>query len=110
VTNDKELQAKFNEEKGDETPRMVKLLGLDWDRETDELAAKRLRLDETACTKRRILQSIAPQFDPFNFQGPFLSRARLFMHSLQCSKDKAWDDKLSSKALKTWQTIARQSI
>jgi hypothetical protein len=77
----------------------VKLLGLEWNRGADSIAAPKLKLSEVACTKRQILSSIASNFDLFNFNGPLLNRARLFMHQLQCDSALSWDKKLSPDKL-----------
>ena len=56
------------------------LLGLNWNRNADKLSCVNLSLDATASTKRLILKSIASNYDVFNFSGPLLNRARIFLH------------------------------
>lgn len=109
VTNDSTLQTKIDEKQGSITPDCVKLLGLQWDRNTDELFTQPINLDKNANSKRLILKTIASQYDIFNIQGPCLNRARLFLHSLQCDKTLEWDTVLSDKLLKEWNLIVRQA-
>ena len=107
VANHKPLQEVIDKEQDRETPSKVKLFGLVWDRNLDTLATQKIYLNKSATTKREILQSITADF-VFNFAGPLLNRARLFMHELQCSKSLDWDSKLSSDKLKEWNNICKQ--
>ena len=109
VTNDSELQDKIDSYYKVETPITVKLLGVQWNRNTDTLSTKSIMLQTQAVTKRQILSSIATQFDLFGFNGPVLNRSRLFLHGLQCDKTLGWDDKLSDGLIREWQNIARQA-
>ena len=109
LTNDKDLQMDIDNNKGEVTPQTVKLLGMCWNRSDDTLSTRKIDLDVSADTKRKILKSIASQFDVYNFNGPVLNRSRLFMHELQCNKSLGWDDKLSSDLYKNWQNIAKQA-
>ena len=86
-----------------------KLLGMLWNKSTDELSTPSIRLDETATTKREILSSIAQNYDIFNLCGPLLNRARLFMHGLQNQSDVGWDTKLNSGSLRQWKNICVQA-
>ena len=108
VTNHKPLQEVIDKDQDLVTSTKVKLFGLVWDRDLDTLATQKLYLNKSATTKREILQSIAANFDVFNFAGPLLNRARLFMHELQCSKSLDWDSRLSADKLKEWRNISKQ--
>ena len=90
VTNDKALQEEIDELVAGSTPDNVKLFGLKWDRVNDTLSTQKLMLDISANTKRLVLKTIAMNFDPYNFNGPVLNRARLFMHRLQIDKSLGW--------------------
>ena len=103
-TNDRELQATL----GCTNAESVKLFGLHWDTQQDILSPNKKLLDQTASTKRTILKSIAQNYDPYNFEGPILNRARLFMHELQCLKGLSWDQTLSKEQLREWCNIANQ--
>ena len=109
VTNDENLQSEIDSSLKVETPDIVKLLGVQWNRSNDTLSTKAIELDVKAKTKREILATIASQFDLFNINGPILNRSRLFLHDLQCRKELGWDDCLSPELLRHWQNIARQA-
>lgn len=109
ITNDQDLQNRFDNETQHNTERTVKVLGLNWDRHTDEFSTRKISLDKTANTKRKILSTIAQQYDIFGYHAPLLIRARLFMHSLQCEKSLGWDNILSDAALSEWKKIAKQA-
>lgn len=109
ATNDIELQREIDSIQESETSKIVKLLGLDWNREEDRLSPRKICLNDKANTKRLILQSIASQYDTFNIQGPCLNRARLFMHSLQVKKDLNWDTRLEADLIKQWHNIVKQA-
>ena len=108
ATNELELQDAIDQNQEQKTETKVKLFGLLWDRETDELSTKPLHLNKDANTKREILRSIASNFDVFGFSGPILNRARLFLHDLQCQKGLNWDFRLSDEQLRDWHNIAHQ--
>ena len=58
--------------------------------------------------KRKILSTIAENFDPFLFQGPLLNRAKLFLHRLQLNPSITWDSRLGAEQLKEWANICKQ--
>ena len=108
-TNAKDIQDTINHDfNQDNTEEGVKLFGLVWNRKEDTLSIQKLFLNEDAVTKREILSSIASNFDIFNFNGPLLNRARLFLHELQCRSELSWDAKLSEMYLKNWKNIVKQ--
>ena len=92
VTNDSSLQERIDAETLHETPTEVKLLGIQWDRNSDQIYTLPLKLDINASTKRNVLRSIASNFDIFNFNGPILNRARIFLHNLQMNNKLGWDE------------------
>ena len=108
ATNSSKLQKQLDVSTGEETPNIVNLLGLHWNRLGDTLAVKPLALDPKAATKRKVLSSLAKNFDPFNYNGPLLNRARIFMHKLQCDKSINWDQQLSHESLREWKNICKQ--
>ena len=109
ITNDLGLQNHVDNVSGVVTDENTKLFGIRWDRKKDSLCTKPIALDIDASTKRSVLRSIASQFDVYNFNLPMLNRARLFMHSLQCTKGLGWDEKLSNDLLKEWKNIVKQA-
>ena len=108
VTNGESLQAQIDEQMEEETPVETKLLGLKYDRKLDKIYAEKLYLSPQADTKRKILSSIATNFDLFQYSGPLLNRARLYMHRLQCMSGMDWDSKLNNHLLKEWKNISSQ--
>ena len=109
VSNDSNLQSLVDSELDTETPRQVKLLGMQWDRHTDTLSTKPIDLNLEANTKRTVLRSIASQFDIYNYNGPIMNRSRLFLHRLQSNKEIGWDQPLSLDLIKEWKAIVRQA-
>ena len=110
VVNDQNLQSKIDSKLKVETPKVVKLLGMYWDRVTDTLSTGPICLDSNANTKRTILSSIASQYDLNNINAPILNRSRLFLHKLQCDRDYVdWDLKLSSDLQREWANIVKQA-
>ena len=105
--NDSNLQNEIDEGK-EPTANEVKLLGLQWYRDSDCISTKPIFLDCKANTKRLILQTIASNYDLFNINAPMLNRARLFMQQLQ-SISLPWDENLESEKLKEWKLICKQA-
>ena len=109
VSNDPDLQASIDATiDGKDTPEVNKLLGLQWDRTTDTLSTRPLYLAPEANTKRTIMSSLASNFDIFQFNGPILNRAKLFMHGLQINNELGWDTKLHPEQQHEYQLICKQ--
>ena len=108
VTNVPELQREIDQAVGEETPEIVPLFGMQFDRIQDKIAANPLHLELTADTPRLILQSIARNFDIFNINVCILNRARLFMQTLQTTPNLNWDLSISREQKAEWSKIARQ--
>ena len=108
VTNDPQVRDAIMNKYGETAQTTPKLLGLNWNVECDTLATDKLVLDAVSDTKRRILSTIAQNYDLFNFNGPILNRARLFLQGLQVQPELGWDDTLSEVQLKEWQNISHQ--
>ena len=107
LTNDRGLR-NLLDEKGEPKEENPKLLGLPWNPEKDEFVTPQFRLDEAANTKRKILQSIASNYDIFGIASPLLNRSRLFVHSLQCRPDLGWDVIISPEEVRVWRNICRE--
>ena len=105
ATNDTNLSQKI--EKSDDS-EPVKLLGMFWNTKNDTLSAPKLYLDNKANTKRKILSTIASNFDILQINGPILNRARIFMHELQCNPKLKWDEPLDAKSINLWKNISKQ--
>ncbi|XP_068224897.1 uncharacterized protein [Palaemon carinicauda] len=109
LSNDMSLQKEIDKIQETETPTKSKLLGLEWDRMSDTLSTKPIQLDINSSTKRKVLSTIASQFDLLNFNGPILNRARLFLHRLQCRPELDWDEKLTAPLINEWKNICKQA-
>ena len=109
VTNDKSLHEKIIGDKSvdNSTNTRSKLMGLIWDTDEDTIMTHKLYLNSDSNTKRSILSSIASNFDLFNYNGPILNRARIFMHKLQKRSDLSWDEVLSEDDIKEWKLISK---
>ena len=105
-TNDDKLREQIG--CSEESDEPVKLLGMFWDTQKDKLLTSKLKLDIKANTKRKILASIASNFDIFQINGPLLNRARIFMHDLQCNPKLNWDTVLDNESICTWKNISKQ--
>lgn len=108
ITNDIDLQEEIDKCNGVVTPVSNSLFGMIWNRITDEINVKEFNLNPDANTKRKVLQSIASQFDVFGYNMPVLNRSRLFMHRLQCQKELSWDQILSLDLQREWRNICKQ--
>ena len=104
VTNDKNLKTMLDGDNKNTTD----LFGMRWDTEKDRLSPKPKKLEVAAKTKRTLLKSIAENFDPFNYDGPLLNRARLFMHELQCDNSLGWDKEIPEQQKREWKNICNQ--
>ena len=109
VTNDAKLQKSINMDYNENPGDIVSLFGIQWNRQTDKLYTKPIKLDGNANTKRTVLKTIASQFDIYNFNMPLLNRSRLFMHNLQCDRSLGWDATLSSELQREWVNICKQA-
>ena len=87
---------------------VVDLFGLSWNTSLDTLSVKKKLLEEEASTKRKILKTIATCFDPYNFDGPTINRARLFLYKLQKQSGLGWDQVLPGEIRREWVNICKQ--
>lgn len=108
VTNLPSLQGKIDERFKTETPSVVKLLGMLWDRVSDNLMPHEINFNIRADTKRLVLQSINSVYDIFGIYAPLLNRAKLFLQKLQSDKSLDWDTKLNCSLQKEWSNVVKQ--
>ena len=83
----------------------VKLLGMNWNKSLDELSNQVMH--PLADTKRKILRTIAHNWDIFNISLPLMNKARFFMQILQNDRNLSWDQKLDENRLTKWVNIAK---
>ena len=81
---------------------------MNWDTHNDVISPVKFKLNDLANTKRKILSSIAANYDIYNIGGPMLNRARIFMHILQSDQKVGWDKPLESNLCKEWKKISNQ--
>lgn len=107
-TNDLELQKRIDAQLNCTTPTEVSMLGMLWDRELDTISTNKMYLDENADTKRKVLSTLAANYDIFNINCPLLNRARLYMQTLQVNTKLKWDSILPQESLEEWKLICKQ--
>ena len=82
----------------------LKVLGVMWRTEEDQLVMSGLTETTSKLTKRSVVRAIARVFDPLGFLAPLLFPAKLFAQSLWKRKCD-WDDPLDEEETKRWRTI-----
>ena len=102
-TNDELLRTKL-----EEVESTVNFFGVNWNCTNDTLFVTKKSLNVDACTRRKVLQTIAAQFDPFNVDAPIMNRARLYLHTLQTQAGLGWDERLSESQVREWRNISKQ--
>ena len=102
------LQTIAHEEKVIDENEVVSLLGLHWNTTKDYLSfiPKKIDLtDNSAITKRKILQNSSKIFDPLGFLSPITVRAKLLIQELW-QKNMDWDEPLDQPTTSKWNYIA----
>ena len=84
----------------------LKLLGMIWDYNNDQLFVKQPEFDTKGLTKRILLSNIARIFDPIGFLNPITIHGRLLVQeAMECSY--VWDAKLPSEFEVKWTEIIK---
>ncbi|XP_013164455.1 PREDICTED: uncharacterized protein LOC106115573 [Papilio xuthus] len=84
------------------TDTVSKILGLTWNRSSDEFEyTVNLPPLETPVTKRRVISDIAKMFDPLGWTAPAIITAKVFIQRLWLSGID-WDQELPSSLMKDW--------
>ena len=107
-TNCGQLQSGIDTYLEEDSPQVVDLLGLKWNRSSDTFACAKFSLDSSANTKRKILSSVNSVFDLCGIVLPIMNRAKFFLHGLQLQEDLGWDDVLNNDQIREWQCICKQ--
>ena len=107
-TNLGELQVRIDASSQEESPQVINLLGLKWNRIHDTVSCAKISLNSDANTMRKVLSSVNSVFDLCGFLLPIMNRAKFFLHRLQMQKDLNWDDILTSDQIHEWQCICKQ--
>ena len=89
----------------------VKLLGINWNVESDEFCYNLQEMVEYAqslpCTKRSVLRLSTKVFDPIGLVTPFTVNMKILFQTL-CTNDVKWDDDLEGKALSRWKKLVNE--
>ncbi|KAL0818485.1 hypothetical protein ABMA28_008940 [Loxostege sticticalis] len=119
MTNDGELLERLKkEEEGKnigegmnlKTDEIVKLLGLTWNRRTDEFQYTVTLPPQTGpVTKRKVLSDIARLYDPLGWLAPCIIKAKILIQKLWLAGIN-WDEELPSVILKEWITYRNELV
>ncbi|XP_071128314.1 uncharacterized protein [Mytilus edulis] len=106
-SNSTELQNVAGLDKIGDNDDIVKILGMRWDRESDDLKFQQIEFMEKdrMITKREVLRTSSRIFDPLGLITPITVKAKLFMQTLWKAK-LDWDECLSDELRSKWQVIA----
>lgn len=107
ICNDDDMK-QSHPEKFSVNEGVVKLLGIQWDTSSDVFFTDTISLNRDASTKRKILQSIASNYDVFNYNAPLLNRSKLFLHELQTKFKLTWDEEIPQTMMNEWINICNQ--
>ena len=106
-SNSEKFQSTLEYESEDD-PKVVNLLGMEWNKVDNTISSYKISLNEEAQTKKSILSTLNSVYDVLNVIAPLILRAKLFMQRLQCDSSLGWNDKLSDSLINEWRNIARQ--
>jgi hypothetical protein len=83
----------------------MKVLGMNWDSESDTFTVKPCKiLDISTVTKRAVLKQVAKVFDPLGMFAPVTSDGKLLLQKLWI-KHYDWDDKLNDEDEQKWRNV-----
>ena len=112
-SNSHTLQQQISEAEGEavsEVPRVIRVLGLNWDTQEDCLVYK---LDDLISfinalppTKRSLLRISAKIFDPLGFISPVTIAAKMLFQQV-CAHKSDWDQPLEDDALSKWNQLPK---
>ncbi|CAK1591284.1 unnamed protein product [Parnassius mnemosyne] len=117
VTNNKDLAEEIMDGHGKEVgkvdikiDKVVKVLGLFWDKETDNFQYS-VQLPElnNPITKRKVVTSISRLFDPLGWLAPCIITAKVMIQKLWLAGID-WDDELPDELLKEWNFYTSELI
>ncbi len=108
VTNDADYQIELDRIHDETTTEVVNVLGMKWNRVTNQISAPVHKMNVNVSTKRQILKELNSNYDLMNMNLPVLNRAKLFLRSLQLDSKINWDDHIGSKRIQLWNMIVNQ--
>ncbi len=110
VSNSREVMASIPS--SERAPKMVDLdvesfpdivaLGVSWNIETDTFYF-RIRNENSANTRRKLLSFISSLYDPIGIASPFILPGKQILQRL-CQINYEWDDEIDEKELKEWES------
>ena len=90
------------------TVNEIKVLGLSWNFEEDQIGLKKVDyLSSEQLTKRSLLSEISKFFDPLGYVSPVTIRGKMLMQEVHKSKIH-WDDKVPEFIAKGWEVISKE--
>ncbi|XP_066919514.1 uncharacterized protein [Clytia hemisphaerica] len=109
-SNSKELESKLQSKYGEtENPTVMgktKVLGVTWDKESDELCFQLKSLASLKPTKRNVLRALASIYDPLGLINPIVLTLKLYFQKLCLSKID-WDTPIEGDLLCEWQNLVK---
>ena len=107
MTSSKEVNSQIATEDRVEST-ITKVLGLNWNTETDDLSISTKKFNSTnqTTTKREILAAIASIYDPLGMMSPAIIKLKIFLQQLW-KKDMDWDDPLSKEDKELWLELTK---
>lgn len=104
ITETTESKVEDREEFKLKTDEVVKLLGLTWNRRTDEFRYSVTQSPEPGpVTKRKVISHIARLYDPLGWVAPCVIVAKIIIQKLWISGID-WDSEVTGKVLEEWDT------
>lgn len=102
------LKTMATQEKSVDNDSIVKILGMNWDTESDNIVYQQLNIQENnrSITKREVLRQSSSIFDPLGIITPVTVKAKLFIQNLWKAK-LDWDEMLPHELEVKWQVIAK---
>jgi len=103
ISNNENLnsQAKLDQVVTKDSTNTVKMLGLQWNWNTDQLYLNRFIIERNLNTKRKILAETCKIFDPLGFFYPVTIRARMLVQELWKNRSD-WDEEVSAEVVGKW--------
>ena len=105
ASNNKQLNQLIESEfENYQVPTTLKVFGMEWNTDSDELCIKCVESDNSTLTMRKLLSSVSKPFDPLGLISPILIRGKLLMQECWQSKT-TWDDPLPDDLQEKWQQL-----
>ncbi|EFP04399.1 hypothetical protein CRE_25656 [Caenorhabditis remanei] len=104
TSNSLEANQFFEAQEKSSEPTEMKLLGVQWDKTTDEFIIQPPKQPVGLLTKRNTLKTIASNYDPLGFIAPTTVKGKLFFQKL-CFDHHVWDTPLSQELHPLWNDI-----